>query len=171
MGAHSLGGRRQGAAFQFKLWLIQYDKRKRAHVFSSVQIPIHLLALIERLRPAADPPDPPRSPSDPPRFWNPYGLNPQNSLISNFTSTYFFSKKLIFFKEFFWRLIFTNFYVFRTFLTRPVSFSHHFNSDWCRKHVRRQSGGRFLSRTSRLRNPHCVSGRHIVSLVKTLCLW
>ena len=34
-----------------------------------------------------------------------------------------------FFKEIFWRLIFMIFHVFRTFLIRPVNFSHHFNSD------------------------------------------
>ena len=43
--------------------------------------------------------------------------------------------------------------VFRTFLTIPANFSHHFNSDWCRKQVWRRSGGHFLARVSLLALP------------------
>ena len=69
-----------------------------------------------------------------------------------------------------WRLISMIFQVFRTILTSPANFSQHFNSDWCRKHVRRRSGGQFMTRTSCLRKPHCLSGRHIVSQEDTLSL-
>ena len=66
--------------------------------------------------------------------------------------------------------MFIIFEVFQTFLTSPVSFSHHFNSDWCQKQVQRRSGGQFLTRTSGLWTPHCLSGSHIVSPEATLSL-
>ena len=37
--------------------------------------------------PTKGPPDPPETPRTPPRFSNPYGLNPQNSIFFDFTST------------------------------------------------------------------------------------
>ena len=65
-----------------------------------------------------------------------------------------------------WKLIFMIFRVSRTILTRPMNFSHHFNSDWCQKHVRRRSGGQFMTP----KHSVCVSEKLSVSDIDTLCL-
>ena len=102
----------------------------------------------------------PDAPPDPPlRFWKSYGLNPQNSVIFNFTSTYFFQNLDVFLKQKCWRFIFMIFQVFQTILTRPANFSHYFNSDWCRKQVWRRFGSQLMTWTSCLWKPHCVSGK------------